>query len=100
MFNEVRSFDWDKFSRMVEEHYGKQDLKVEMKFGPHGEDVRQFALCGSDGRTVRDLSPEEALDEIRKVLFPGENLRVVSVYKSRETMFGGEMLHVAVQPAG
>lgn len=100
MFNEVRSFDWDSFSRVMEEHYRKQELKVEMKLGPHGEELKQFTLYGSHGQAVRDFSTEDALEEIRKVLFPDENLRIVSVYKSRETMFGGEKLHVAVQPAG
>jgi hypothetical protein len=97
VLKEVQQFDWQEFLTKVTDYYGQQGCEVEIKFNIDGDALRRYTVHNIDGSSKRELNALEAFQEIKKILFPAEPIRVISIFKKRETMFGGEQIYVAVE---
>lgn len=68
-----------------------------MKFTVSGEGFAAFAVKEGASGEWRTLDQHESLGALREILFPSEEVRVLSVYKPKHPWFGQEYVYVAIE---
>ncbi len=76
---ERRLFKFDVFGKLLRDHYDIHNSDLNMSFSD-SDSFSEFTVHQRDKSWSRSFNTEEALDEIGRILFPGESVIVTSMF--------------------